>query len=399
MKPYQSAISILKNKKAISIVETLVAVGIMSIMMAGFASMLTSQGKETRALAEVLGVQDLQKSMIGIMAKGDVCQFMLQTKTFNAQAVQNGEAQEIDMGTDPIYSGMVNATTPGPVFIKKGDKGSAFTSSLVVENIKFVVDSGSYAGSNGAFIGHWIINFDSSKSVRKLKPVSVAAVIYANTASPSAAQSTSCLGSDSVLTPNFANTNAVCSSTTEGQIRYDSATKKMTFCDGTTWAALSGTTNPPLGGGGGGGGGGTGATSAAPQCGTLQVWNPVTGCTSALSDLRLKENVKTIKKPLEALGKIRGVTWTWKNKEFGEFTAPMGIIAQDVEKIYPDLIKEENGIKKVQYHGLIGPLIEATKELNHKIELLKKQNSELKEQNSAIKLYLCSKDPKADFCK
>ncbi len=398
MKPYKSAIYFLKNKKAVSIVETLVAVGIMSIMMAGFASMLSSQGKETRALAEVLGVQDLQKSMIGIMAKGDVCQYMLQTKTFNAQAVQNGTAQEIDMGTDPIYSGMVNATTPGPVFIKKGDKGSAFSSSLVVENIKFVVDSGSYIGGNGAFIGHWIINFDSSKSVRKLKPVSIAAAIYANTSSPTAAQSTACLGNDSAATPNFANTSAVCSSTTEGQIRYDSATKKMSFCDGTSWAALSGTTNLPLGGTGSTGATGSAGATGSGQCQMGQVWSGYT-CTWVLSDLRLKENVKTIKKPLEALEKIRGVTWTWKNKEFGELTAPMGIIAQDVEKVYPSLIKEENGIKKVQYTGLIGPLIEATRELNYKIELLKKQNSELKEQNSTIKIYLCGKDQKADFCK
>ncbi len=389
MKTYQSAIYFLKNKKAVSIVETLVAVGIMSIMMAGFASMLSSQGKETRALAEILGVQDLQKSMIGIMAKGDVCQFMLQTKTFNAQAVQNGTVQEIDMGADPIYSGMVNATTPGPVFIKKGDKASVFASSLVIENIKFVIESGSYVGGNGAFIGHWIINFDSSKSVRKLKPVSIAAVINANTSSPSAAQSISCLGSDSTATPNFANTSAACTAATEGQIRYDSATKKMSFCDGTAWAALSGTTNPPLGGGGGG---------STGQCAMGQVWSGYS-CQWVLSDLHLKENVKTISKPLEALEKIRGVTWTWKNKELGELTAPMGIIAQDVEKIYPQLIKEENGTKKVQYNGLIGPLIEATKELNHKIELLKKQNSVLKEQNSTIKLYLCSKDPKADFCK
>ncbi len=185
------------NQKGISIIETLVAIGIMAIMMAGFSSMLLNQNKETRAVSEILSAQDLQKTIIAVMAKGDVCQYILAPKTFNAQAVRAGTIQEIDMGVQPIYGSMVTSATPGVAIIKKGDRASGFTSSLIVESIKFIIDSGDYVGSKGSFNGRWVIDFDGTKSVRKLRPVSVAAIIYADTSTDTAAKSISCLGSGS----------------------------------------------------------------------------------------------------------------------------------------------------------------------------------------------------------
>ena len=185
------------NQKGISIIEVLIATGIMAIVMAGFSSMLLNQNKETRAVSEILSAQDLQKTIIAVMAKGDVCQYILAPKTFNAQAVIAGTIQEIDMGVQPIYGSMVTSATPGVAIIKKGDRASGFTSSLIVESIKFIIDSGNYVGINGSFNGRWVIDFDGTKSVRKLRPVSVAAVIYADTSIPTAAKPVSCLGSGS----------------------------------------------------------------------------------------------------------------------------------------------------------------------------------------------------------
>ena len=185
----------IKNKNGISILEVLIAAGIMTILMAGFSSMLLNQNKESRAVAEILAAQDLQKSIIGIMARGDVCQYLLAPKTFNATQVAGGVAYEIDMGNQPIYAAMVTSGTPSVAFIKKGDKASGFTNSLIVESIKFIIESGTISGNQGSFVGRWIIDFDGNKSVRKLKPVSVAAVINADTTIATAAKSISCLGS------------------------------------------------------------------------------------------------------------------------------------------------------------------------------------------------------------
>ena len=186
---------LIKNKQGLSIIEVLVATGIMAILMAGFASMMLNQNKETRAVAEILSAQDLMKSMIGSLAKGDVCYYILSTKTFNANQVVAGNPQIIDIGNQPIYSSMAASGTPGPVLIKKGDKASAYTSSLEVESIQFEITSGTITGPQGNFQGRWIVNFDGSKSVRRLKPLSVTAVITANTTVPTTAGTISCLGS------------------------------------------------------------------------------------------------------------------------------------------------------------------------------------------------------------
>ena len=185
----------LNNKKGLSIIEVLVATGIMAILMAGFSSMMLNQNKETRAVAEILSAQDLMKSMIGSLTKGDVCHYILSTRSFNASQVVAGNPQLIDIGTQPIYSSMVTSGTPGPALIKKGDKASAYTSSLEVESIQFEVTSGTIAGPIGNFQGRWIVNFDGSKTVRKLRPLSISAVITANTTSPTTANTISCLGS------------------------------------------------------------------------------------------------------------------------------------------------------------------------------------------------------------
>lgn len=44
------------------------------------------------------------------------------------------------------------------------------------------------------------------------------------------------------------------------------------------------------------------------------------------------------------------------------------MIAQDVEKVYPELVRTSwRGHKQVSYVGLIGPLIEAVKELDQRL--------------------------------
>jgi hypothetical protein len=49
----------------------------------------------------------------------------------------------------------------------------------------------------------------------------------------------------------------------------------------------------------------------------------------------------------------------------------MGIIAQDVERVFPELvITDRLGRKKVNYLGLVAPLIEAVKELDDRVQAL-----------------------------
>ena len=78
------------------------------------------------------------------------------------------------------------------------------------------------------------------------------------------------------------------------------------------------------------------------------------------SDERVKTNILNITDAMDIISQLQGVTFTYKNS--GKPSA--GLIAQDLEKVLPDLVStDENGMKAVNYLGLIAYLIEAIKEL------------------------------------
>ena len=198
----------------------LIVIGIMAVVGVGISSMIVGQQREIKALSEMLSSQDLMRSLTASLAKGEVCQYVLKPLPFNASLVQAGTPQTIDLGNSPLYAGMINLTTPGPKLIQKGDQASPYSNTLEVSAIKFVIDSGNYSGAIGSFTGHWQIEFDNSKLVRAIKPVTISASIAANTTNPALALSTSCNGSSgggglggrlfpADVVKNFGNTAAV----------------------------------------------------------------------------------------------------------------------------------------------------------------------------------------------
>ena len=90
-----------------------------------------------------------------------------------------------------------------------------------------------------------------------------------------------------------------------------------------------------------------------------------TGNVTAYSDERLKSEVKTIDNALDKVNALRGVTYV-KDGEKG-----LGVIAQEVEKILPEVVLEGEEYKSVAYGNIVGVLIEAVKELTKEVEQLK----------------------------
>lgn len=88
------------------------------------------------------------------------------------------------------------------------------------------------------------------------------------------------------------------------------------------------------------------------------------------SDETLKTNINTIQNSLDIIESLRGVSFEWR--ETGK--SSYGVIAQEVEKILPELITTQER-KSVNYNGIIGVLIEAVKELSAEVEELKKKVS------------------------
>jgi hypothetical protein len=79
---------------------------------------------------------------------------------------------------------------------------------------------------------------------------------------------------------------------------------------------------------------------------------------------------------VERLAKVRGVRWEWREGNVaGKSGSDMGVVAQEVEAVFPELVHTDpSGYKKVNYAGLIGPLIEAVKELDARVQALEEGN-------------------------
>ena len=115
------------------------------------------------------------------------------------------------------------------------------------------------------------------------------------------------------------------------------------------------------------------------------------GGVNITSDERLKTNVKKIQNSMEIITNIRGVEYNW-NKKMKEIHSSistdkkeLGVIAQEVEKYIPEMIKvNDYGYKMVNYNKLVPILLEGIKTQQKEINMLKEQNKELKENMNKI---------------
>jgi hypothetical protein len=98
------------------------------------------------------------------------------------------------------------------------------------------------------------------------------------------------------------------------------------------------------------------------------------GRSSGLSDARLKTKVRTLDNVLERLSKVRGVNFEWL-KGSGE---QIGLIAQEVEEVFPELVSEMDNYKGVDYARFSAVLVQAVKELNAETKNLAAANQELR---------------------
>jgi hypothetical protein len=91
----------------------------------------------------------------------------------------------------------------------------------------------------------------------------------------------------------------------------------------------------------------------------------------ASSDIRLKDNILPIKNALEKVKKIGGYTFDWNNKQTTYEGHDVGVIAQEIEAVLPEVVTtRDNGYKAVKYEKLTALLIESIKEQQVQIERL-----------------------------
>ena len=105
--------------------------------------------------------------------------------------------------------------------------------------------------------------------------------------------------------------------------------------------------------------------------GILSVTDDITAFFS--SDERLKDNITPIEDPLAKVLSLSGNSFDWNNQS-SHTGKDIGVIAQEIEKVLPEIVTtRENGFKAVQYEKITPLLIEAIKELSHKVDDLQQK--------------------------
>jgi len=117
--------------------------------------------------------------------------------------------------------------------------------------------------------------------------------------------------------------------------------------------------------------------AATTTFGRIDAKNDVVAFSS--SDIRLKKYVKNIPNALDKVSQINGVNFQWRKTDeemkqnVHSFEGKdVGVIAQEVEKILPEIVTtRDNGYKAVKYEKIIPLLVEAIKELQAEVQELK----------------------------
>jgi len=95
----------------------------------------------------------------------------------------------------------------------------------------------------------------------------------------------------------------------------------------------------------------------------------VTGDVVSTSDISLKENVEVILNPIEKVKELSGYTFN----RIGQDKRTVGLMAQDVEKVLPEAVSSNNGIKSLAYGNLVALLVETVKEQQKQIDELREK--------------------------
>jgi peptidoglycan hydrolase CwlO-like protein len=100
----------------------------------------------------------------------------------------------------------------------------------------------------------------------------------------------------------------------------------------------------------------------------------------------LKNNIQPLSGSLDKILQLQGVSFNWKDNN----RSSIGLIAQDVEKIYPELVStnSQTDLKSIEYGNLVAPLIESVKEQQGKINklesLISSQQKEIEQLKQQI---------------
>lgn len=99
----------------------------------------------------------------------------------------------------------------------------------------------------------------------------------------------------------------------------------------------------------------------------------VNGTITASSDQRVKRNIQALPPLLNKLLSIKAYHYQWEEKFSSDSSLQLGLLAQELEEKFPELVVESDGIKTINYQGVSAILLQATNELNQRLQNLEKR--------------------------
>lgn len=172
------------SESGMSMIEVLVALGIVGFIIAALTAFMVSQQKESRALAEKLSVMDLQQLLISSLADGAVCTFLMtddtqasnrSSRTINASSLAN---QKITLNKIPLRG---QASSPSVVELDM--PVSALSPQLKAKSISIE----NLQGSGDFYMADILVSF-TSNGPRVLRPIAVKTILRTDPASPANAK-------------------------------------------------------------------------------------------------------------------------------------------------------------------------------------------------------------------
>jgi hypothetical protein len=108
------------------------------------------------------------------------------------------------------------------------------------------------------------------------------------------------------------------------------------------------------------------------------------------SDMRWKKNITPLGNILEKVSLLNSVSFEWRKDEYPDINfdsgVQIGLVAQDVEKIFPELVRtDNNGFKAVAYDKLSVILLEGLKEQQKEIDSQNRDNQQLKSELKSLR--------------
>ncbi len=115
-----------------------------------------------------------------------------------------------------------------------------------------------------------------------------------------------------------------------------------------------------------------------------------TGGYYSISDKRWKTDIAPIGNVLDKVSLLNSINFQWRKDEYPDQKfdtgKQIGLVAQDVEKVFPELVKtDNNGYKAVAYDKLSVILLEGMKEQQNQIESQNRENQLLKSDLKSLR--------------